>query len=98
MTVAELSTALSSRARAREVVRWLWHEPMLPRELPDTIAGQRGAAEGHGVDRRQGPSSQAARDPRAYTPKHLADKILQSKSTLEGERKQVTVLFADVKG
>jgi adenylate cyclase len=39
-----------------------------------------------------------ARDPRTYTPKHLADKILQSKSALEGERKQVTVLFADVKG
>ncbi len=38
------------------------------------------------------------RDPRAYTPKHLAEKILQSKSALEGERKQVTVLFADVKG
>jgi hypothetical protein len=38
-----------------------------------------------------------ARDPRARTPKHLADKILQSKSALEGERKQVTVLFADVK-
>ncbi len=38
------------------------------------------------------------RDPRAYTPKHLADKILGSKSALEGERKQVTVLFADVKG
>ena len=37
-------------------------------------------------------------DPRAYTPKHLADKILQSKSALEGERKQVTVMFADVKG
>ncbi|MBI1816958.1 MAG: adenylate/guanylate cyclase domain-containing protein [Deltaproteobacteria bacterium] len=36
--------------------------------------------------------------PRAYTPKHLADKILQSKSAIEGERKQVTVLFADVKG
>jgi class 3 adenylate cyclase len=35
---------------------------------------------------------------RSYTPKHLADKILQSKSALEGERKQVTVLFADVKG
>ena len=33
-----------------------------------------------------------------YTPPHLADKILQSKSALEGERKQVTVLFADVKG
>jgi class 3 adenylate cyclase/tetratricopeptide (TPR) repeat protein len=37
-------------------------------------------------------------EPRSYTPKHLADKILQSKSALEGERKQVTVLFADVKG
>jgi class 3 adenylate cyclase/tetratricopeptide (TPR) repeat protein len=37
-------------------------------------------------------------DPRSYTPKHLADKILQSKSAIEGERKQVTVLFADVKG
>src|SRR6185369_6678145 len=34
----------------------------------------------------------------ASMPKHLAEKILQSKSTLEGERKQVTVLFADVKG
>ena len=33
-----------------------------------------------------------------YTPKHLAAKILQSRSALEGERKQVTVLFADVKG
>jgi hypothetical protein len=38
------------------------------------------------------------RTPRDYTPKHLADKILQSKSALEGELKQVTVLFADVKG
>ena len=35
--------------------------------------------------------------PRAYTPRHLADKILRSKGALEGERKQVTVLFADVK-
>ena len=38
------------------------------------------------------------RDPRAYTPKHLADKILHPRSALEGERKQVTVQFADVKG
>jgi class 3 adenylate cyclase/tetratricopeptide (TPR) repeat protein len=37
-------------------------------------------------------------DPRAYTPKHLAEKILTSRSAIEGERKQVTVLFADVKG
>ncbi len=45
------------------------------------------------------PGSKAPeRDPRDYTPKHLADKILRSKSALEGERKQVTVLFADVKG
>jgi class 3 adenylate cyclase/tetratricopeptide (TPR) repeat protein len=33
-----------------------------------------------------------------YTPKHLADKILKSRSALEGERRQVTVLFADVVG
>jgi class 3 adenylate cyclase len=38
------------------------------------------------------------RAPVDYTPKHLADKILTSRSALEGERKQVTVLFADVKG
>src|SRR5215471_16229911 len=36
--------------------------------------------------------------PEAYTPKHLAERILTSKSALEGERKQVTVLFADLKG
>ena len=36
--------------------------------------------------------------PHASTPRHLADKILQGKSALEGERKQVTVLFADVQG
>lgn len=33
-------------------------------------------------------------DPRSYTPRHLADKILTSRAALEGERKQVTVLFA----
>jgi class 3 adenylate cyclase/pimeloyl-ACP methyl ester carboxylesterase len=36
--------------------------------------------------------------PASYTPKHLADKILTSKDALEGERKLVTVLFADVAG
>jgi class 3 adenylate cyclase/tetratricopeptide (TPR) repeat protein len=36
--------------------------------------------------------------PESYTPKYLAEKILTSKSALEGERKQVTVLFADLKG
>ena len=39
-----------------------------------------------------------SRSPDSYTPKHLAEKILTSKSALEGERKQVTVLFADLKG
>src|SRR6058998_2643508 len=36
--------------------------------------------------------------PRTYTPKHLAEKIVNSKAALEGERKRVTVLFADLKG
>jgi 23S rRNA (adenine2503-C2)-methyltransferase len=39
MTVAELSTALGSRTRARELIRWLWRRPALPRGLPDTVAG-----------------------------------------------------------
>ena len=33
-----------------------------------------------------------------YTPTHLTEKILASKSAMEGERKQVTVLFADIAG
>src|SRR5262249_10907446 len=33
-----------------------------------------------------------------YTPKHLVERILTSRSALEGERKQVTVLFADLRG
>ncbi|MBW2414297.1 MAG: AAA family ATPase [Deltaproteobacteria bacterium] len=36
--------------------------------------------------------------PRDYTPRHLAERILRARSALEGERKLVTVLFADVKG
>jgi len=43
-------------------------------------------------------SAQRFASPESYTPKHLAEKILTSKSALEGERKQVTVLFADLKG
>ena len=34
--------------------------------------------------------------PQSYTPKHLADKILTTRSSIEGERKLVTVFFADV--
>src|SRR5262249_39820985 len=44
------------------------------------------------------PSDGRFATPQAYTPKHLAEKILTSKAALEGERKQVTVLFADLKG
>jgi class 3 adenylate cyclase len=36
--------------------------------------------------------------PRSYTPPHLAQKILTSRSAIEGERKQVTVLFCDLAG
>jgi hypothetical protein len=35
-------------------------------------------------------------EPRSYTPRHLVEKILASQSALRGERKLVTVLFADV--
>src|SRR5713226_5633575 len=46
------------------------------------------------------PSSMVTRlaSPESYIPKHLAERILTSKGALEGERKQVTVLFADLKG
>jgi len=36
--------------------------------------------------------------PVSYTPKHLAEKILRTRDAFEGERKQVTVMFADVSG
>src|SRR6202795_236652 len=45
-----------------------------------------------------GGTPASPRAPDSYTPRHLAEKILTSKSALEGERKQVTVLFADLKG
>lgn len=36
--------------------------------------------------------------PQSYTPRHLAEQVLRNRSAIEGERKQVTVLFADVAG
>jgi Adenylate and Guanylate cyclase catalytic domain len=42
------------------------------------------------------PAPDDGRAPLSYTPKHLAEKILTSRSALEGERKQVTVLFCDL--
>jgi class 3 adenylate cyclase/tetratricopeptide (TPR) repeat protein len=49
----------------------------------------------HAVDAVAGAPS---RSPDSYTPKHLAERIINSKAALEGERKHVTVLFADLKG
>jgi len=43
-------------------------------------------------------AAQRFRAPETYTPKHLAEQIINSKAAIEGERKQVTVLFADLKG
>jgi class 3 adenylate cyclase/tetratricopeptide (TPR) repeat protein len=50
---------------------------------------------GHNLDQPPTPAPGFA-SPSSYTPKHLAEKILTSRSALEGERKQVTVLFGDV--
>ena len=45
------------------------------------------------------PNARAAlRSPATYTPQHLAERILESRSVIEGERKQISVLFADIKG
>jgi class 3 adenylate cyclase/tetratricopeptide (TPR) repeat protein len=43
------------------------------------------------------PAAVQAQAPLTYTPPHLTEKILATRTTLEGERKQVTVLFADLK-
>jgi class 3 adenylate cyclase/predicted ATPase len=49
-------------------------------------------------DDAQNPAGPLGPAPLAYTPTHLVEKILNSREALEGERKQVTVLFADLKG
>src|SRR5215510_11078233 len=50
------------------------------------------------ADSSPAPAPEPGRAPHAYTPPHLAEKILTSRSVLAGERKLVTVLFADLKG
>ena len=54
--------------------------------------------DGYGQPVSGSTTASPVRDLRAYTPRHLAEKILTTRAALEGERKQVTVLFADVKG
>jgi len=49
------------------------------------------------ADRRANPTARAA-SPVTYTPQHLAEQALASRAALEGERKQVTVLFCDIVG
>jgi len=44
------------------------------------------------------PAGERFASPETYTPQHLAEKILTSKTALAGERKLITVLFADLKG
>ena len=51
---------------------------------------------GYDLRQTQEPISDVYSHPQSYTPKHLADKILTTRSAIEGERKTVTVLFADV--
>src|SRR5207302_6987326 len=53
---------------------------------------------GHALGSGPSPEKDPARfaSPQSYTPRHLAEKILTSKNALEGERKQVTVLFCDI--
>jgi class 3 adenylate cyclase/tetratricopeptide (TPR) repeat protein len=53
---------------------------------------------GTGASTPLAPVGSLGQAPLAYTPPYLAEKILTSRNALEGERKQVTVLFADLKG
>ena len=51
---------------------------------------------GHELGQTQKPHLFDYDRPQSYTPKHLAERILSGRSAIEGERKSVTVLFADV--
>lgn len=53
---------------------------------------------GHDLRTRKQAPSIDYNQPQSYTPKFLAEKILTTRDTIEGERKLVTVLFADVAG
>jgi class 3 adenylate cyclase/tetratricopeptide (TPR) repeat protein len=57
-----------------------------------------GSSAGEEEGTRAGSEPATQRDPRAYTPEHLAERIRGTRADLDGERKQVTVLFADVMG
>jgi len=68
------------------VLIWVGDQAITPPSPPAPSAPERAS-----------PSTTAhEREPVSYTPPHLAEKILTSRSALEGERKQVTVLFCDL--
>jgi class 3 adenylate cyclase/tetratricopeptide (TPR) repeat protein len=91
--------AVPAREHTRpEVLRGVWRAPCC--RLPLLRSGEFAGSEVlRGVRRgAEGTAATKSPSPQAYTPRHLAEKILTSRSALEGERKQVTVLFADLKG
>ncbi len=65
------------------------------KKLLKALAGLAGDGE---RSARPSPAVATARPPNKYTPKHLADRILSSRGVLEGELKQISVLFADIMG
>src|SRR5215217_6208582 len=69
-------------------------------EPGDVFCGECGAALGGSGPAPAAPPPVDPRftTPETYTPQHLAERIISSRGALEGERKQVTVLFADLKG
>src|SRR5262245_47338375 len=108
--IVDQAIALLQR-RGRVAYRMLKLQFQLDDEQLEALKEELGEAEGLAVDedgkvvvwaggaeRVTGPPREQERAPLSYTPRHLAEKILTSKSALEGERKQVTVLFADLKG
>jgi class 3 adenylate cyclase len=72
--------------------------PQCGEALPSTAKFCNQCGQTLGEAPRSSPTSSgfAKSEPKSYTPKHLAEKILNNRSALEGERKLVTVLFADV--
>lgn len=46
----------------------------------------------------EAPSAKPAKTPQSYTPPHLVERVLKGRAAMQGERKRVTVLFADIKG
>jgi hypothetical protein len=88
-------TGKQDEAASTSRPRWRWSAPCAGSPMTPATSSAAAARSRCAPDRRcRGSSSRRRRT----TPKHLAEKILTSKAALEGERKQVTVLFADLKG